>query len=181
MSAASVNNIKSTQSGVGPSRFSFLIVFSLFLSLLVIACSSYQPINVPLAERSVNLSNIRLVRQILYSELREWDSVGYRMGGLSKDGVDCSGLVYIIYRSRFGIPLPRRTYEQSRVGREVAQQQLRPGDLVFFRTGRHINHVGIYLDHRRFLHVSTRSGVMVSSLDNVYWAKKYWKSMRVHS
>ncbi len=160
-------------------RFRLILLF--LLSQLAIACSSYQPTNVPLAERGVNLSNIRLVRQILYSELREWDSVGYRMGGLSKDGVDCSGLVYIIYRSRFGIPLPRRTYEQSRVGREVTQQQLRPGDLVFFRTGRYVNHVGIYLDHRRFLHVSTRRGVMVSSLDDVYWAGKYWKSMRVHS
>ena len=160
----------------------FRFTHLLLLALLASACSTtHHPANVPLAERRVDLSNTRQVSQILYSELRQWDAVGYRMGGLSKRGVDCSGLVYIIYRTRFGIPIPRRTYEQSRVGREIPQRQLRPGDLVFFHTGRKTNHVGIYLDHRRFLHVSTRRGVMVSSLDDVYWARNYWKSMRVLS
>lgn len=176
-----IRNTRYGRSARAPSSLCLRYVWMLLLSLPLIACSTYHPVNVPLAERRVDLSNIRQVKQILYSELRAWDAVGYRMGGLSKEGVDCSGLVYIIYRSRFGIPIPRRTYEQSLLGYEVPQQQLRPGDLVFFRTGRYVNHVGIYLEHRRFLHVSTQQGVMVSSLDNIYWAGKYWKSVRVRS
>ena len=144
-----------------------LLIILFLISLLTTGCATYQPVKVPLAKQRVNLSNARQVKKILYSELKEWDSVEFKIGGLTKEGVDCSGLVYIIFRSRFGIPIPRSTYEQVTKGREVTQDQLRPGDLVFFRTSQYTNHVGIYLENRKFLHVSTRWGVKTSSLDNL--------------
>ncbi len=132
------------------------------------------------AER-VNLADSRRVQALLYAQLREWEGVRYREGGLSKRGVDCSGFVYITYRSRFGIGLPRSTAGQSRIGNAVRRWALRPGDLVFFNTGAYKTHVGIYLGNGRFAHASTSRGVMASSLENPYWSNSFWKAVRVGS
>ena len=119
------------------------------------------------------------MRRALYSQFEEWEAVRYRWGGLAKTGIDCSGFVYLTFRDRFGINLPRTSWQLAQLGKDVPQWGLRTGDLVFFKTGRRQNHVGIYLERRRFLHVSTRKGVTISSLDNVYWSGKYWKSVRI--
>jgi lipoprotein Spr/probable lipoprotein NlpC len=68
---------------------------------------------------------------------------------------------------------------QARLGKEVRKDDLRAGDLVFFRTGKTSNHVGIYLEKNKFLHASQKKGVIISRLDNVYWKSSYWKSVRI--
>lgn len=120
------------------------------------------------------------VAAALYEQLEDWHSVSYRYGGLSKDGVDCSGFVHVTYLSRFGIRLPRSTEHQARAGTEVPASALQPGDLVFFRTGTgKQRHVGIYVERGRFIHASTSQGVTISDLDTEYWASTYWKAVRV--
>nr|WP_309791162.1 NlpC/P60 family protein [Klebsiella sp. SORGH_AS_1025] len=56
-----------------------------------------------------------------------------------------------------------------------------PGDLVFFKTGSGESglHVGIYDTDNQFIHASTSQGVTRSSLDNVYWNKKFWQARRI--
>lgn len=132
-------------------------------------------------QQQLDLSNPSWVKEILYTQYDEWRSVKYKAGGLSKKGVDCSGLVFLTYDSRFSIKLPRSTDEQVNIGNEIPQNKLVPGDLVFFKTGKSIRHVGIYIEERKFLHASTEKGVMISSLDDQYWARAYWKSIRVKS
>jgi cell wall-associated NlpC family hydrolase len=127
----------------------------------------------------VDLTDSRRVQAILYSQLYEWQGVRYRNGGLSKRGVDCSGFVYLTFGTRLGIRLPRSTGGQASIGRNIRQSSLRPGDLVFFKTGWKVRHVGIYLGNRQFIHASTSNGVMASSLDNRYWSQHYWKSVRI--
>jgi len=61
----------------------------------------------------------------------------------------------------------------------VPRDELRAGDLVFFNTEFKGRHVGIYLEEGRFLHVSTKRGVMISSLGEDYWRERYWQSRRV--
>jgi len=115
----------------------------------------------------------------LHQQLEEWDGVPYRLGGLSKEGVDCSGFVYLTYLNQFNIRLPRSTYQQSQVGDHVFQNDLRAGDLVFFRIGLATRHVGIYLEEGLFVHASKSSGVKRSHLQNAYWSKRYWKANRI--
>ncbi len=40
-------------------------------------------------------------------------------------------------------------------------------------------HVGIYDTDNQFIHASTSQGVTRSSLDNVYWNKKFWQARRI--
>lgn len=127
------------------------------------------------------LSDREGVKDALYRQYREWKGVRYRNGGLSRDGIDCSGFVFVTYRDRFGIILPRRTKEQVGAGKRIKQKKLRPGDLVFFKTGFFSRHVGIYVGQRTFLHVSGKKGVTMTSLDNRYWSRRYWQSRRVGS
>lgn len=126
-------------------------------------------------------SNPAWVKEVLYSQYDQWKNVRYKPGGVSRDGVDCSGFVFLTYDSRLGVRLPRSTDEQSTLGTAVAPRDLLPGDLVFFRTGKAQRHVGIYLEDGKFLHASTEKGVMISRMDDPYWAKTYWKSVRLGS
>ncbi len=99
----------------------------------------------------------------------------YRRGGTSRSGVDCSGLTGAVYGEQ-GLDLPRTAAEQFREGVPVAENDLRPGDLVFFRDTykRGISHVGIFIGDGRFLHAAgRRHGVIVSELARPYYHLRY--------
>ena len=118
------------------------------------------------------------VKSRLQSQYNEWRGVPYRNGGQSRKGLDCSAFVQLTYRQRFGVKVPRTTEHLSSYGRQVTKS-LRPGDLVFFKTGWGDSHVGMYLDKRRFLHVSTIKGVAISKITDPYWYERYWQARRV--
>jgi len=128
---------------------------------------------------SILLQNKAVAKDILLSHYDEWKGVKYKYGGLDKDGIDCSGFVYVTFLSGFGIELPRNSIIQGKVGVSVPASMLQPGDLVFFKTGFAKRHVGIYLENSEFMHVSENSGVTKSSLNQPYWLKRYWKSRRI--
>src|SRR5687767_6941656 len=69
----------------------------------------------------------------------------YVWGAEGPDAFDCSGLMQYIF-AKFGIDLPRRAIDQSRVGERVGRR-LEPGDLLFFSNDSRrslVTHVGIY-------------------------------------
>lgn len=129
----------------------------------------------------VNLANSVLVRQELYTQYRQWKGTRYEVGGLSRRGIDCSGFMYVTFKSKLGIALPRSTELQAQAGESVSRAALRTGDLVFFKTGIFVRHVGVYLERGRFLHASTSQGVMISDLGDAYWKSRYWKARRIAS
>lgn len=154
----------------------------LFMLVFIAGCaSSPKPAITQLPAKEIDFSNQRAVTRTLNTQLNEWHSVRYQLGGLSKSGIDCSGFVSVVYRHGFGIHLPRTTAQQVKLGRSVSPHRLRPGDLVFFKTGQTKRHVGIYIGGRRFIHASTTKGVTSSSLDNPYWSKNYWLAKRLQS
>jgi cell wall-associated NlpC family hydrolase len=125
------------------------------------------------------LHNSPLTTDKLLQQYTAWEGTRYRVGGLSRKGIDCSGFVYLTYQDLLGVDLPRSAYQQASLGKQVQTKELRTGDLVFFKTGRRGRHVGIYLDGGRFMHASTTKGVTISSLDDRYWSRKYWKATRL--
>lgn len=109
--------------------------------------------------------------------------VKYKYGGRSPDsGLDCSGFVGHVFHNTAGLVLPRSASAISMVGSKITQNELRPGDLVFFKTMRKtISHVGIYLGNNQFVHSSSsKTGdVMVSNMAENYWSKHFTAARRV--
>ncbi len=108
--------------------------------------------------------------------------VRYKYGGNDlEDGVDCSGFVRAIYEQTLGMVLPRRAAEQARATQTISQDELKPGDLVFFNTMRSaFSHVGIYIGDNKFIH-APRSGarVRVEDMRQSYWVKRFNGARRV--
>lgn len=105
----------------------------------------------------------------------------YRWGGTGTDGFDCSGLVGYVFRTALGIELPRVSREMVQSGQNVDRGSLNAGDLVFFsRSGKRVDHVGIYVGDGQFVHAPrTGKDVMVSRLDAGYWSGKFMQARRV--
>ena len=104
----------------------------------------------------------------------------YQWGGQGPDRFDCSGLVYYVY-GNLGVPMPRVSGQQAKVGREIGRKDLQPGDMLYFATsGSSINHVGIYLGNAKFVH-APRKGMPVrtDSLNNGWWKQKYRGARRI--
>ena len=102
--------------------------------------------------------------------------VDYKFGGNSPEtGLDCSGLVRYVFQQVTGVTLPRTAREMSRVGDQVARDDLKPGDLVFFNTRRFaFSHVGIYLGDNRFIHAPARGReVEVATFDKSFWQQRF--------
>lgn len=106
----------------------------------------------------------------------------YVMGGTSRSGFDCSGFTrYILGRSA-GVELPRTALEQYYAGQPIDKDDLKPGDLVFFKNTYKagISHVGIYVGDGKFVHAcNPRRGVTVDSLDEPYYVNHYAGARRV--
>ena len=161
----------------------YKLLAAIICGTLLIACSSAPRYDsklssVKLAEKRVDLNNTSKVKKVLNQQYADWRHVKHRMGGMSKKGIDCSGLVYKTYLTKFGIEVPRSTEYQSQAGRSIKKSQLKAGDMVFFKTGFKVRHVGMYIDKGNFLHVSSSKGVMISNMENPYWRSAYWKSRR---
>lgn len=107
---------------------------------------------------------------------RQWAGTRYRLGGTDRRGIDCSAFMQHIFTQAYGINLPRSTSEQKSVGQKINKNELKQGDLVFFRGNRH---VGIYLGNGKFMHASTSQGVVISSMNERYWTRTYTQSRRV--
>jgi cell wall-associated NlpC family hydrolase len=159
------------------------ILFSIFLLFLITGCSTknpYTPTKPLVAYKTNTTYNHINVSDALLAHYKQWQGVGYKYGGQDRDGIDCSYLVYDVYRKELRKNIPRTTLYQSRSGKSVKKKDLRTGDLVFFLTSKKgSRHVGIYLSHGDFMHVSTSNGVMISSLSNPYWRAHYWKARRI--
>ena len=102
--------------------------------------------------------------------------VGYVFGGGNPEaGLDCSGLVKLVYEQAAGVKLPHNAAQIAQLARPVERHALRPGDLVFFNTlNAPFSHVGVYIGDNRFIHAPrSKSAVKIESLNSRYFASRF--------
>jgi len=109
----------------------------------------------------------------------------YRFGGTTRAGIDCSALVYHSFFA-VGIAIPRKSEDQSKMGTKISVNQVKPGDVLFFGTGRkknEVSHSGIVTEvgkgDVRFIHSSTSLGVTEDFLSSDYWSKAFLFAKRI--
>lgn len=125
----------------------------------------------------VSKSESALANKIVDAALENL-GVKYKTGGVTKTGMDCSGLVFSTYEN-YDVSLPRTSIDMSRHGEMISTKEAQPGDLIFFKTNGKtvINHVGIIVEvlpnEIKFVHSSTNKGVIVSSTSDAYYGKTF--------
>lgn len=135
----------------------------------IVVPEGYAVVRIPPGEQDA-------LRAELVRTAHRFLGVPYRWGGTDhEDGFDCSGLTMVCYRLN-GLNLPRVSGSQFESGRQIAREQLRPGDLVFFATrgGQRISHVGMYIGNDQFIH-APRAGqaVRVEQLSAPFYSRTF--------
>ena len=126
-------------------------------------------------------SEIRTVKlqNALLKSFENWKGTRYSFGGDSSRGIDCSALTRRVYREVFSFELPRVTKDQIKVGSHVSRNNLKPGDILYFRPDGKYNHTAVYLGNSLFINASSSKGVILSSMEHSYWSKYFVHGVRV--
>ena len=156
-----------------------ILLFILF-SILFVSCKS--------GSSTVNKKETKRETKYVVNNLikNANDNIGirYKAAGTTKNGFDCSGLVFATFESE-NIKLPRTSYEQSKIGRLIKFDDAKKGDLIFFKTnhGKQVNHVGLITEISReeikFIHSSTSKGVIISSTKETYYKNSFVQINRI--
>ena len=116
---------------------------------------------------------------VIVQEAKKYMGVPYVFGGATPAGFDCSGYIQYIFR-KAGHELPRTADYQFFKGTIVGRSNLREGDVVFFETYEPgPSHNGIYVGNGQFIHASSSRGIMISRLEESYWASRYLGARRM--
>lgn len=91
---------------------------------------------------------------------RRFVGAPYAWGGLTADGIDCSGLVHMAYRLS-GRLVPRDAWQQESAGTPVAEPDIAPGDLTTYSAGARVDHIAFWLGEGRILHATGRDDLGV--------------------
>lgn len=158
------------------SRFKLSLVF--LLAIVCASCGSRRhTVKSPTTAARTADAMSHLKSKKLYTFITDWTGVQYRLGGLDKKGIDCSGFALLLQKDIYGNTLPRRSRDQADAIREKDPGQLIEGDLIFFSFGGGaVDHVGIYLNNNYFVHASTTRGVVVDDLSLPVYQKSMVKA-----
>lgn len=156
------------------------------IAVLDTASKSGEPVEViiPREDTPIDISlpakSVLTVLEVAKSYL----GTPYLYGGTSRQGIDCSGLVFASYLS-IEMTLPRTSRALAKIGESIKLKKIQPGDLVFFssRMDGNINHVGLVTqvngDEISFIHATVSKGVREDRLDVGYWNQRFMKAVRV--
>lgn len=128
----------------------------------------------------LGVSENRIQNDRLYQFIDDWYGVPYKYAGKDKMGIDCSGftaeLFATIYHKKIA-PFSKAMYESAK---KITTNSLKEGDLVFFKIeSEQISHVGVYLQNWKFVHASTKKGVIISDLNEPYYKKYFYSAGRI--
>ena len=194
-----------------PNQDMRLSLILLMLSLLLFSCKSTKPLKVeksqtvliadkvndsiteintnnfeeePIAESDISYESSNKAFNII-DFAKQFEGVKYKFGGTTKKGMDCSGLVHETFKA-FDISLPRISRDMAKEGVKVFIDDVKEGDLLFFKTskkGNIISHVGLVVTalpgNIEFIHSTTNQGVIISSLAERYWYYSFAEARRI--
>ena len=121
-----------------------------------------------------------IANQKLYQFINDWYGVPYKYAGKDKSGIDCSGLTSTLYDQVYHKKISSSTKVLIGEVKKISDSNLQEGDLVFFNTdSKGPSHVGVYLQNHKFVHASTKKGVMISDMNEPYFKKCYLSAGRV--
>lgn len=123
----------------------------------------------------------------LFKFIDDWMDTPYRMGGETKEGIDCSFFSQYLFHDVYGNLIERtaqKQYNAQDTDKFIGQEYLKQGDLLFFNEKGSeflpITHVGVYLGHDKFVHstarrstASGRNGVQISDFSKQHWQKMF--------
>ncbi len=113
--------------------------------------------------------------------IKKFEGTIFIMGGISRWGVDSSGLAYISSKIN-GVDIPRDIIEMSKTGTKVDLENIQPGDLIFFSTDslkKDVYDVGVYLGDNQFVHSSASRGVINETLEDSYFKDRIFTLRRI--
>jgi len=134
-------------------------------------------------EKTLRVSYSDMQRVI--KEAKTYKGTRHVMGGLSHNGIDCSGLLFVSFKANGITNIPRTAADFARYGSIIINtNELKAGDLVFFtntyRTSKLVTHAGICIGNGEFIHTSSSKGVMISKInDPYYWRDKFLFGTRI--
>ncbi|SFB26593.1 Cell wall-associated hydrolase, NlpC family [Amycolatopsis marina] len=100
-------------------------------------------LNDPAASKPVTVKAEQSIGERLVETAAAQAGESYSYGASGPDSFDCSGLTQYVHKQH-GIDLPRTSGDQRAALPEIAKDDKRPGDLIFFADGGSVYHVGIY-------------------------------------
>jgi lipoprotein Spr len=123
-----------------------------------------------------SITNIALLKKI-----DEWIGTPYVYGGSSKNGVDCSYFALDVMQGTYNVKLNRTAAEQYLQSKRINWDELKEGDLIFFKTEgpNKVSHVGIYLTNNKFVHASSKKGVTISDLSEPFYQRTLFSMGRI--
>jgi len=124
------------------------------------------------AEEIKNISD-----KTLANFISDWYGTIYKYGGADKHGIDCSHFAAKLYADVYKktITGPASSIELETMG--VKATDIQEGNLVFFKiNGETVSHVGVYVGDNKFVHASTKRGVIISDLNEPYYKKYFYKA-----
>ena len=123
----------------------------------------------------LQISKEDIINIKLYAFIDEWYGTPYKYGGKNKKGLDCSGFTSLLCKEVFGKEVSGSSASIFNHCRPVSKKELQEGDLVFFKIdSKVVSHVGVYLQNNKFVHATTKAGVMINDLNEEYY-KKYFE------
>jgi cell wall-associated NlpC family hydrolase len=174
----------------------FYLSFSLTFTLFFTSCKSGRNITIDknsqhnhsgnskkISEKYallLDISEDQISNSELYFFIDEWYGVPYKYGGCNKKGIDCSNFTATLYKDIYHKSVSGSSssiYKQCKV---ISTKDLKEGDLVFFKIEKNeVSHVGIYLHNNKFVHATTKKGVMINDLNENYYKKYFFKAGRI--
>ena len=162
-----------------------ILVFLLLLSFTSCKSSKHVSDNSKKIELTSTTISTNRVANAIISNAKTYKGVRYKFGGVSKKGMDCSGLIYKSFKDE-NIELPRMSIDMAKKGVSIKLNEVVKGDLLFFKTNKNkneINHVGLVTNatygNITFIHATTGKGVITSSFNEQYWQKAFIEARRI--